>query len=293
MPLLERTYEIVKPSSLAIKWEQYEKIILGEWSGLLSPQNQDDETIFHSFFERHPCMLPRTYDVFGGGATDAWPGALISKPVLPTFTRKIPDFMWITFDSMATYAVLIEIEAPGKPWSTNDGYQSQKLTKAIDQLKEWKVWFSEPLNQAQFHQYYRIPNRFLRDRSFLQRYILIYGRRADATKDENFARKRAHLQDQDERFMTYDRLQPNKFLSNLLTVRIDGTGYKAISIPPTLTLGPMDAEDWSIIRDKKQAVLNNTYISTERKDFLIRRWPYWDEWAKSGKRGTISAGDIE
>ena len=151
----------------------------------------------------------------------------------------------------------------------------------------------QPLNQAQFHQYYRIPNRFLRDHSFLQRYILIYGRRADATKDENFARKRAHLQDQDERFMTYDRLQPNSHLSDLLTVRIDGDGYRAISIPPTLTLGPMNAEDWSIIRDKKLAVMNTSYISDERKDFLIQRWPYWDEWAKSGRRGIIRAGDRE
>ena len=276
-----------------MEWEQYKKIILDEWSSLLSSQNQDDEAIFHSFFERHPCMLPRTYEVFGEGAADAWLCALISKPVLPTFTRIIPDFMWITFDSMATYAILIEIEAPGKPWSTNDGCQSQKLTKAIDQLKEWNVWFSDPLNQAQFRSYYKIPDSFLKGRLFLQRYILIYGRREDATKNENFARKRAYLQGQDERFMTYDRLQPNKCLTNLLTVRIDNTGYRAISIPPTLTLGPMNAEEWSIIRDKEMTVLNNTYILKERKDFLLQRWPYWDEWAKRGKRGLINAADRE
>lgn len=291
--MLETTYEIITPSSPPMKWEQYEKIILDGWSELLSSANQNDETIFHSFFERHPCMLPRTYDVFGGGAGDAWPGALISKPVLPTFTRKIPDFMWIAMDSTAVYAVLIEIEAPAKPWATSKGQQHNLLTQAINQIKDWKTWFADPLNTAQFKKYYRLPDEWFRSHAFLQKYILIYGRRPDATKDDNFAKKRAHLQAHGERFMTYDRLQPNSHLSDLLTVRIDGDGYRAISIPPTLTLGPMNAEDWSIIRDKKLAVMNSSYISDERKDFLIRRWPYWDEWAKSGRRGIISVGDRE
>ena len=132
---LEQTYKIVEPESPAMKWDEYEKIVLDEWSKLLIQENLNNESKFHSFFERHPCMLPRTFEVFGDG-TYIWPNSLISKPVLPEFTRKIPDFMWITFDSVAIYAVLIEIEAPGKPWSTSKGRQHHKLTEAINQIKD-------------------------------------------------------------------------------------------------------------------------------------------------------------
>lgn len=289
---LERTYNIVKPDFPAMKWEEYENIVRSEWSDLLSAENSGDETKFQSFFERHPCMLPRTFEVFGDGA-DIWPHSLITNPVLPEFTRKIPDFMWIAYDSVAMYAVLIEIEAPGKPWATSEGRQHHKLTEAINQIKDWKSWFSDPLNQAQFQKYYRIPDKYLRGRQFLQRYILIYGRRKNAIENENFAKKRAHLQGENEKFMTYDRLHPNKLLSGLLTVKIDREGYKAVSICPTIELGPLIAEYWSIIRDKELVIKKNEYISEKRKEFLLGRSPYWDKWGRNGKIGIIGASDFE
>ena len=48
--------------------------------------------------------------------------------------------MWITRDSVAVYVVLIEIEAPAKPWATVRGQRSSKLTQAESQIKDWKVW---------------------------------------------------------------------------------------------------------------------------------------------------------
>ena len=93
--------------------------------------------------------------------------------------------------------------------------------------------------------------------------------------------------------MTYDRLHPNKLLSGLLTVKIDNDGYKAVSICPTIKLGPFIAEDWSIIRDKELVIQKNEYISEERKEFLLKRSPYWDKWGRNGIRGIIGASDSE
>ncbi len=286
------TYEIEKPNTPALKWEEYKELITSEWKKLLE-DNQDDENKYQEFFERHPCMLPRVYGIFHEGAHGVWPSALISQPVLPTFTRKIPDFMWIAYDSESIYAVLIEIEAPSKPWATEKGQQHHLLTQAIDQIKDWKVYFSNPLNLAQFKEHYKIPNYLLSNHAFLQRYILIYGRRDDVTSNKAFSEKRAFLHGDDEHFMTYDRLSPNKYLSNNICVRIDQFGYKAISIPPTFELNPFEAEDWVIIRDRNKAVQNCKYINIERKNFLIRRWKYWDKWAKEGKKGIITSNSRE
>ncbi len=57
-----------------------------------------------------------------------------------------------------------------------------------------------------------------------------------------------------------------------------------ISIPPTLQLNPFQAEDWSNIRDKSKAVQKCKYINDDRKQFLIRRWKYWDDWSKTEKK---------
>ena len=279
----DKTYIIEKATTPAMHWEQYNELVASEWDKLLS-KNQAIEQKFQEFFEHHPCMLPRVYDIIGQGAHCPWPSALISQPVLPTFTRKIPDFMWIASDSTSIYAVLIEIETPSKPWATDNGQQHHLLTQAINQIKEWKVYFSDPLNSAQFRKYYEIPDNLFKTRTFLQKYVLVYGRRDNATKNNEFAKKRAFLANGDEHFMTYDRLYPNKILSNYICVKLDKEGYKAISIPPTLQLNPFQAEDWSNIRDKSKAVQKCKYVNDDRKQFLIRRWKYWDDWSKTEKK---------
>lgn len=290
----DKTYIIEKATTPAMHWEQYNELVTSEWDKLLS-KNQAIEQEFQEFFERHPCMLPRVYDIIGQGSHCSWPSALISQPVLPTFTRKIPDFMWIASDSISIYAVLIEIETPSKPWATDNGQQHHLLTQAINQIKEWKVYFSDPLNSEQFKKYYQIPDKLFKTRAFLQKYILVYGRRDSATKNNEFARKRAFIANDDEHLMTYDRLLPNKMLSNYICVKLDKEGYKAISIPPTLQLNPFQAEDWSNIRNKREAVQKCKYIDDDRKQFLIRRWKYWDDWLKTERKSMsiFSSNDRE
>jgi Shedu protein SduA, C-terminal len=291
--LFTTTYKLVNPPEPSMEWEEYRQIVTHEWKAFWDSR-VSDERIFQEFFQTHPCMLPWIYGFLRIGGHGMFPNALITQPVLPSFTRKIPDFLWIARDSAAVYAVLIEIESPNKPWATSDGKPSRQLTQAIDQIKEWKAWFADPLNVAQFPKYYRIPDKlFSGGRSFLQKYILIYGRRSDPTLSEAFNKKRVYLQGEDELFMTYDRLKPNEELSQCLCVKINQGGYIAYSVPPTLRLNPFDAEDFSLIRDKEAAVRTNKYLSQIRKEFLIQRWPYWDSWALNGGDGLKRSSDYE
>ena len=129
----------------------------------------------------------------------------------------------------------------------------------------------------------------LRGRHFVQKYILIYGRRSDPTLTDDLNAKRHHLPGINETYMTYDRLCPSRVLEQCLTVKLGSKGYEAICIPPTTELGPDYAGDWSVIMKKEQAVEANPLIPEKRKAFLVERWSYWDAWARSdGPRGLMA-----
>jgi hypothetical protein len=281
--VLAKSYQTVIPPEPAMSWDSYAAIIGQEWQALLT-NAVTGEKDFQEFFERHPSCLPQMYPVFRRGAHGPYPGAIISQPVLPGFSRKVPDFLYITRDSATVYAVLIEIEHPAKPWATSAGQQSAEFTQATNQIADWKSWFSDPLNIAQFRELYRIPSDWNRSRTFEQKYFLIYGRRTDPSLTEAFNRKRKLLERKNECHMTYDRIQPNGDLAWCLCAKLDENGYRAISIPPTMELGPMHAHFGKLIRDKDAAVRANRYLSDVRKQFLITRWPYWDEWNGGGMR---------
>lgn len=278
---MKPTYEIIIPPALPLSWDDYVTIMESEWKTLLE-NDAATERDFQEFFERHPCYLPHMHHIWGGrGGHGPFPCAVISQPVLPGYSRKVPDFLWIARDSAAVYAVLIEIEAPTKPWATVAGQSSAEFTQATNQIADWKAWFHEPLNIAQFRELYRIPSDWVRNRAFQQRYILVFGRRTDPSLTEDFNRKRKHLERENECHMTYDRLHPQRDLSFCICAKLDNQGYRAVSIPPTLELGPMSADDWKLIRDKEAAVRTNRYLSEARKNFLTTRWSYWDAWAKN------------
>jgi len=277
--MLQKNFEIIKNGPPPMDWNDYERLILKQWKRLLSSNQFKDEKHFQDFFEQNPCMLSGVYGLLS--SPDVFPSALISKPILPDFTRKIPDFMWITFDSVNIYPILIEIESPAKQWFTKKGRPTAGLTQAHDQLKEWKTWFSKPRNEASFADYYNLPSG-LRGLVLKPLYVLIYGRRREANRNTHLAEKRTHLQGENEFLMTFDRLRPSQNASHLISVKIDKNGYYAISIPPTIYLDPFTAKErWQLVRQKEEAVTASPHLSKERKDFLIKRFKYWDDWANN------------
>jgi hypothetical protein len=226
------------------------------------------------------------------GGEGPFPSAVISKPPLPSWGGKIPDFMWIASDSVTLAPVLIEIETPGKPWFTQTGQQTHELTQALNQLSDWRLWFEDGHHVAAYLDFYRLDG-MLRHRLMRPEYLLIYGRRADSHRTEPLAKKRGLMQTKDQNVVSFDRLVPREAGSNYMCATISSNGYRALSVPPTMTLGPLWAEYRSLISGKHQAIEANTYLSPERQEFLKKRMPYWDQWAELESKGTCGLGDSE
>ena len=103
---------------------------------------------------------------------------------------------------------------------------------------------------------------------------------------------RSHHQAPDERFMSYDHLKPDENLRDAVTARVDGRGYRAVSVPPTLRLGPFQADDLVAVRGKEAAVRANPLMPAERAAFLESRFLYWDKWSRTGG-GIRNMADVE
>jgi len=59
-----------------------------------------------------------------------------------------------------------------------------------------------------------------------------------------------------------------------------------VDVPGSFCLSHIDlevlAEDGLLIAGLDDSIKANPYISQSRKDFLIGRLPYWNEWARPG-----------
>lgn len=286
------TYTIEQGSPDACSTSEYFRWVSSKWNCLLNDANIDEAAV-QGFFEQHVCMLPAVDKTFGGlGGHGYFPNAVITQPRLAGIISKVPDFLCIARNSAGIYATFIEIEDPKKPWATRTGQKAHELTQAMNQITEWQAWFNVPSNQQAFLNDYRLPSEWIRSRSFFQRYILIYGRRSDLSLTEEVSRQREFWQPKDTTIMTYDRLQPERNHTQYITATLDAAGYRALHIPPTFRLGPVMAPFRALIRDLNKAIETNSQISQERKLFLLRRSPYWDEWVRNGG-GTLNVGDWE
>lgn len=289
-PSAGRTYEIASTPPPPMSWGEYEKIVSGEFASAL--ESGASEATMHELFERHPCLVPGRHGLPLTAADAPFPTALISKPPLPSWAGPIPDFMWIASDSVTLSPVLIEIEAPTKPWFTKSGQQAALLTQARDQLLEWRVWFETSHNRDAFLKFYRI-DEMLRHRVFKPMFLLIYGRRSESHRTDALAQKRGLMQEDGVNVVSYDRLIPSEEASEYMCARIGKHGYTAVSVPPTMTLGPLFAVERSLLSGKEAATESNHYLSSGRKQFLVERFAYWDKWATLANKGTCSLGDSE
>lgn len=79
----------------------------------------------------------------------------------------------------------------------------------------------------------------------------------------------------------------------MVTVRHHGGRFTVVSVPPTLELGPENVEELIGFVGLETAIENNPQISPERKGFLLRRLPYWQDWVAQGSKGIMEAGAFE
>lgn len=248
-------------------WDEYVDSLMRQWHALLDSPVSADEQLLHEFLERHPSLLPGSDSVDGMSGHLPFPMAIISKPKLPGLSDRQPDFMWIATDSVALYPILIEIETPQKKWFYGDRAEIHSdFTHAQGQLAEWRAWFNRGQNRTAFLDDYNIPLE-LRKRKLSPRFVLIHGRRADYEGSERRLQKRAELQREDERLMSFDRLGPADYGELYSCVRKVEDGYQVVAVPPCLGL-LLRAEDYRWSSGWSQALDSCHDTTPARREYL-------------------------
>jgi hypothetical protein len=121
-------------------------------------------------------------------------------------------------------------------------------------------------------------------------FVLIYGRRSE--DPEAISRLRARLTTKTRHVIPYEHLQSDPESIDYLCARCGPQAYEAVTIPPTLQLGPGHAEEWALISGKERAVAASPWLTEVRRAFLIELMPYWDAWGRNG-RGIRRSSDVE
>ena len=271
------TYEIETNPPSAMDWEKYKSNLMVRWKDLLDSEASNIEKNIQQFLEENPCLIPGPFGITFSSGHFPFPSAVITQPLLKGLATKIPDFMWIASDSGTIYPILIEIETPKKRWFTKEGITHSDFTQAHAQLTSWKTWFNSAANQQLFLEYYKVPGELYQTRRIHPLYVLIYGSRREFISAPGLNAMRSHLQGIDETLMTFDRLAPEEKAQDMLGARFVESAsnryYDALTVPPTLKLGPLCANDRARILNKEEAVQKNGLISPERKQFLLGRIP--------------------
>jgi Domain of unknown function (DUF4263) len=276
---LSITYELADDGAPAMPWDVYEPRVRGAWQQLL--ESDPDEPAIQDFWETHPALVPGAHAAVGRLASGhaPFPAALIAQPALQGRFKRQPDFLWIASDSAFFNPVFIEIEAPSKPWLTKRGQQHHMLTQAVQQIQEWREWFDEPHHRQGFYEQYQVPLRLRRDRTWEPIWLLVYGRRSE--NPGGVSRQRARLRSQGLYAIPYEHIEPDDDAGDYVTVRNASGDFEAVSVPPTVELGPAHAEAWSLVVGKEAAVERSPWMSPQRKAFMRRRFSYWDAWART------------
>ncbi|MCM3185942.1 Shedu anti-phage system protein SduA domain-containing protein [Priestia megaterium] len=291
MSIFKKAYELIDDAPKAFEWDVYENMAIEEYQELLK-QKGHEEFVFQEFFERNPAFLPGAFGIYGESGHSPYNNALITQPILQGLTSKIPDFLWIASDSGTIYPIFIEIETPNKRWFKKNGVPTAEFTQAQNQLSDWKIWLSNPVHQNLFYQYYDIDREITSGKAVRPQFVLIFGSRNEFARNPELNQKRGQLVRENETYMTFDRLLPNIKARNSITCKVRNRKYTAKFISPSFRLGPVYAEELSKIDNKEEAI-NNSKIDDIRKDFILSRLPYWEEFGRRQPRGMRNTGDWE
>lgn len=290
--MFERKYEIVPNAPAHTSWDAYSKISLKEYRNLLETAS-DDETAFQHFFEENPSFVPGAFELFGSSGHYPYTQSLITQPKLDGgIFNRVPDFIWLAQDSLSFTPVLIEIEKPNKRTFTNAAIQSSDFTQALGQLQEWMSLLSIPENILQFYRCFDIPE-WMKKKKFAPQYGLIYGRRAEYENNSILLGKRAQLVPPNVMLASFDRLQPDPKGQDLLCTSLSHGQYTVKTIPPTFRYSPMTADNLSVVNGFDYAITKMNHCSDERKNFLIKRYPYWKEYGSLDNKGVMNSSDCE
>ncbi|MGO3209413.1 MAG: Shedu anti-phage system protein SduA domain-containing protein [Brachybacterium sp.] len=241
-------------------------------------KQSDTEDEVQQFLERHVALLPGAWGDIGPGGHHGptYSGVFRQPPLQGLDAKRVPDFMWITRSTIDITPICIEIERPTKRWFTLDGTPTAPLNQALDQLNQWRAWFSEPLNQQFFREQYlksRWPRRELRPQ-----FVLIYGRESDFTEEHTLTpaarhQKRRFLAGTDDGHLrTFDSLVWKPQNEQLLTISMHANGQLQVDWIPESFEQLGDPTGAYHLGSIDRAIANNPAITPERAAELQQQW---------------------
>jgi len=192
--------------------------------------------------------------------------------------------MWLTKTSEDIIPVLIEIEAPGKPWLIKTG-RSAKLTQAQGQIAEWQRALDNGESRRQFADMYEFPAHWAMEHNLEQRFLLVYGRRAEFDQQPQRVRERRGLR------KFFSRCHDVRSPSAPLRIQecdlrpLEGVSPNGRRRAPTFRLGPANARELGRLDGLSDAIRRNQQIGAERRRFLVARLPYWQKLGDASLRG--------
>ena len=94
--------------------------------------------------------------------------------------------------------------------------------------------------------------------------------------------------------MTFDRLDVNPKADDLACLAALGTrSFRVVAVPATISWHPYMERERALVTGWEDAIRANPLIPPLRKEFLIDRRGYWNEWARKDTKSLISMGDAE
>lgn len=99
-----------------------------------------DERPIQKFFEKNPVALAQI--LRGGHGRWVFPKAKLGSEF-------VVDFMLCERDSGGYHWWLVELENPTHKALRKDGQQTEKLTRALRQIRDWRIWLKDNCQYAQ------------------------------------------------------------------------------------------------------------------------------------------------
>lgn len=273
MGLVGKQYEVMENAPKEIGWSHYYAQTMEEYDNLLRNEG-DSEKIFQDFFERNPAFLPGALELFGHSGHYPYMHTLVSQPEIGGCFTRIPDFVWLSQDSLNFCPVFIEIEKPNKKTFNQQGVASADFTQALGQIKQWRSILNNPINVQLFYDYFDIP-LYMRKKQFKPQYLLIYGRRGEYENNERLTAMRSELEEVNVALMSYERLKPLADYSQFTTCKVKDKEYRVIHIPPTYRYRADCADVLYSYKNFYESIVAMERVTEERKHFLQERYEYW------------------
>lgn len=251
--------------------DSYVERIADQYQQMLANESLE-ESSYQKFFEQNPCILSGLTPIGGQGVLL---DALISQPKIQFSDTRIPDFVWLTRNSLDFCPTFIEIEKPSKECFKQNQELSSAFHEAHDQLGSWKALLTNDDTKRSLFDVFSLPKDLL-DLNFKPSYVLIIGRRSQW---ENSQRKIRTLGVQSNdgftKIHSFDHIAPTAgsilpYIQSIVTCRIKKGQLSVISIPDALTLCPTLRDSYARWSNFHEALDANLNIDPERKKYLHR-----------------------